>query len=76
MIWSPEIGEMGVVFIFAHLIMKFGYTLEYISKLNERKIKNVAFALYRYPFLKHIRSNWKNCTIKSCQWKSPKKLMS
>lgn len=42
MIWSPEDWQRGSVFIFAHLIMKFGHTLEYIYKLNERKIKNVS----------------------------------
>lgn len=58
MIWSPENGEMGIVFIFAHLIMKFGYTLEYIWKLNERKIKNVAlYLIYRYQFRNAIPSN-------------------
>jgi low temperature requirement protein LtrA len=41
MIWSPECWEMGAVFVFAYLIMKFEYSLEYIWKLNERKIKNV-----------------------------------
>ncbi len=45
------------------------------NSIKERS-KMYQLTLYRYRFLNSIRCSWRNCTIKSCQWKSLRKLTS
>jgi hypothetical protein len=41
MIWCPENRELAAVFALAHLILKYGYTIDYLWRLYDKRITYV-----------------------------------
>jgi hypothetical protein len=41
MVWCPNDRELAAVFVFAHLILKYGYSIDYIWRLYDKRITYV-----------------------------------
>jgi hypothetical protein len=57
MVWSPSNRELAAVFAFAHLILKYGYTIDYLWRIYDKRITYVPSRLPRSPYPRRISSD-------------------